>query len=46
LKEADFGVWNGECALGGEKCDKIVTDEKKGMGRDGIAVSCVGAGVF
>jgi hypothetical protein len=32
LKEAEFGVGNDECVLGGEKCDKVGTDEKEEMG--------------
>ena len=46
LKAVEFGGGNGECALGGEKGDKIVTDEEEEEMVSGISVSCVGVGVF
>jgi len=33
LKEAEFGAGKGECALGGEMCDEVGTDENEEMGR-------------
>jgi hypothetical protein len=39
-KEAEFSVGNGEYALGGEKCDEIVTDEKEEIGGVSVVFQC------